>query len=141
MKPEPSQDTNFYIVGWSCIIFILVYIILKVFFKMDLVYLMPGCTLYEATGYYCPGCGGTRAIFALVRGDIIKSLYFHPLVPYMTLVGGWFMISQTIERLSKGRIRIAMHFRMLYVWIGLALLAIQFIWKNGVLLFTGTALL
>ncbi len=45
------------------------------------------------------------------------------------------MISQTIERLSKGRLRIGMHFREVFLWIALAIIIINFIVKNAALLF------
>lgn len=141
MKPEPSQDKNFYIIGWACILFALIYVGLRTICKIDLIDYTPPCVLHEVTGFYCPGCGGTRAIFALVRGDFLRSLFLHPFVPYAIIIGGWFMISQTIELVSRGRFKIGLHFRMIYVWIGLALVVINFLWKNGVLLFTGVSLI
>ena len=80
-------------------------------------------------------------MFALVRGDVLKSLFYHPIVVYAAVVGGWFMISQTIERMSKGKIQIAMHFRIIYLWIGVALAVLNCIWKNAVLLIAGEALM
>ena len=41
---------------------------------------LPSCYLYELTGIYCPGCGCTRAVYALIHGDIILSLKQNPLV-------------------------------------------------------------
>ena len=76
-------------------------------------------------------------MFALAKGDILKSFVYHPFVPYAAVLGGWFMISQTIERISRSKIKIALHFRMIYVWVGLALIALNAIWKNGVLLLNG----
>lgn len=141
MKKEPSYDNSFYFIGLSCIGIILIYCILKYVFQFDFLEYMGVCTFYRITGYYCPGCGGTRAVFALFQGEIIRSFYLHPFVPYLGLVGGWFMISQTIERVSRGKIKIAMHFRMIYVWITLALIFMNFIWKNVVLFFFGNALI
>lgn len=34
----------------------------------------PGCPLKELTGLDCPGCGGTRALHALTRGDIATAI-------------------------------------------------------------------
>lgn len=38
----------------------------------------PHCTLHRLTGLNCPGCGGTRAFFALVRGDLTASIRYNP---------------------------------------------------------------
>lgn len=141
MKKDSSQDTPLYIIGWICILCVGMYFVLRNIFDFDLIDYTNGCVFNKMTGYYCPGCGGTRAAFALLRGNIARSLFLHPFVPYAVLVGGWFMLTQTIERLSRGRISIAMHFRMIYVWIALALIVGNVLWKNGVLLFTGIALM
>jgi hypothetical protein len=141
MKKEPEQDNFFYYAGWCVMGLILIYWFVKSVFHFDLVRLIPLCSFYIGTGYYCPGCGGTRAVLALLRGEILRSLFYHPVVPYAALVAGWFMITQTIERLSHGKWKVAMHFRMIYVYILLGLLAVNFIWKNGYLLFTGVHLM
>lgn len=38
------------------------------------------CPLYAATGLYCPGCGGTRAVYDLSHGDLLGALAMHPLL-------------------------------------------------------------
>ena len=30
------------------------------------------CLLHTLTGYYCPGCGGTRAVYALLRLELFR---------------------------------------------------------------------
>ena len=32
------------------------------------------CPIHAVTGWYCPGCGGTRAVGALLRGDLVGAL-------------------------------------------------------------------
>ena len=32
------------------------------------------------TGFYCPGCGGTRAVKYLLRAEVGRSIQYHPLV-------------------------------------------------------------
>lgn len=137
MKKDVSQDTPLYIIGWIGILCLCGYFVLRNFFHIDLIDYTSGCVLNKLTGYYCPGCGGTRATFALLRGDIMRALYFHPFVVYVAVFGGWFMLSQTIERISHGKIQIAMHFRMVYVWIALILILGNFLIKNAILTFTG----
>ena len=36
---------------------------------------LPKCMVYQQTGLYCPGCGCTRALSALLRGDLKASLH------------------------------------------------------------------
>ena len=144
MKKDASQDNNFYILGWCCIGLAIGIVVLNDVFHIQLANLMPPCLFHKITGLYCLGCGGTRAVFALVRGDIIKSLFYHPMVPYAAIVGGWFMISQTIDRLLGHKfpsIDFAMHFRLVYIWIGVGLAVLNCLWKNGVLFITGVALM
>jgi hypothetical protein len=41
----------------------------------------PKCVVNELTGLYCPGCGGTRAVYALAQGDWVKALHCNLLIP------------------------------------------------------------
>lgn len=38
------------------------------------------CAFLQTTHMYCPGCGGTRAVFSLLAGNVIKSLCYNPAV-------------------------------------------------------------
>ncbi|MCC8167769.1 MAG: DUF2752 domain-containing protein [Clostridiales bacterium] len=141
LKADPSQDFYLYIVGW-CLIgtFALLMTVLKVS-GLRLSEIIPPCIFHFLTGYYCPGCGGTRAIIALVHGQLLKSFMYHPFVAYIAVLGGWFMISQTIERISGYRIRIGLHYRNIYVWITLILIFGNWIIKNLVLFAAGIHLI
>lgn len=39
----------------------------------------PGCQFRRFTGFYCAGCGGTRALFAFLKGDFSQSWSMNPL--------------------------------------------------------------
>lgn len=49
------------------------------------------CPFAIATGSACPGCGMTRAMGFLARGDLASALTFHPLVVLIAIQGiaGW----------------------------------------------------
>lgn len=51
--------------------------------------LLPGCLLYRCTGLLCFGCGCTRAMHALVQGDIAGSLACNQL---MLPSFGWMLL-------------------------------------------------
>jgi hypothetical protein len=35
------------------------------------------------TGFYCPGCGGSRALMFLLKGDLFHSFIYHPALLYI----------------------------------------------------------
>lgn len=39
------------------------------------------CVMHDFLHLYCPGCGGTRAVMLLVRGDVIGAMLSNPIVP------------------------------------------------------------
>jgi hypothetical protein len=47
----------------------------------------PECLLYNATGFYCAGCGATRAMYALLHGRVLVALHdnalFVALLPFV----------------------------------------------------------
>ena len=98
------------------------------------------CLFHEITGLYCPGCGGTRALVKLLQGDIRASLYYHPLVLYGGALYVWYMLSNTIQYLTRSRCAIAMKYRTVYVWAGVVILILDTIWKHVRLLVWGQAL-
>ncbi len=41
---------------------------------------LPPCPLHALTGLYCPGCGSTRALHALLHGDVGQAMAMNPLL-------------------------------------------------------------
>ncbi len=39
----------------------------------------PGCIFLSVTGFFCPGCGVTRALHAVVHGDLARAFAMNPL--------------------------------------------------------------
>ena len=45
-----------------------------------------GCIVRDRFHIYCPGCGGTRAVEALLRLQPFRSLYYNPVVVLLIIV-------------------------------------------------------
>jgi hypothetical protein len=39
------------------------------------------CPFARVTGMACPGCGLTRALAWLIRGDLGRTIFYHPMAP------------------------------------------------------------
>ena len=94
------------------------------------------CLFRGLTGLYCPGCGGTRAFMYLCQRQIRKSLYYHPLIPYMAavLVGEgalWLMARK------KGREKELKRPYELEVYVGIGIALVNWAVKNLVLVAGG----
>ena len=61
----------------STIIFILLLIYILVGEKIK--FYIP-CPIKSLTGFYCPGCGITRMILSILKGDLYQAFRYNPLV-------------------------------------------------------------
>lgn len=141
METDKTIDKYFYITGWVVIVLTAAAIVYFKIYGTHILTRFPKCTMYAVSGLYCPGCGGTRALFAFFRGQWLRAFVFHPIVPYAFILGGWFMLSQTIQRLSKDKFEIGLHFRPIYLWIALAIILVNWIVKVALILICGIHLL
>lgn len=41
---------------------------------------LPPCPVHHLTGLHCPGCGATRAVYYLMRGDLLAAFGRNPLL-------------------------------------------------------------
>ena len=58
------------------------------------------CAFRRITGIPCPGCGLTRAMAALARGELLLALHFHPFAPLVLAEAAalWAAIGNAIVR-------------------------------------------
>lgn len=141
LQIDRERDRQFYIIGWCALLSGALGCVIVFMTNFDPFRLLRPCMLHALTGYYCPGCGGTRAVRALLAGHLIRSFICHPIVPLTGALAGWFMVSQTIEHISKGRLRIGMHVRDIHLWGVLGIIVVNFLVKNLALLIWGVDLL
>lgn len=91
------------------------------------------CWIHRSGGIYCPGCGGTRAVFALIHGRVLLSAWYHPAVIYAAILYLVYMVRGCITVFSKGRFPF-MKWRLGYVYGGIGVIILQFLAKNIMLL-------
>lgn len=129
---QKTVEDELYVIGlWflgiGSIAFIMYYFVLMPYLPRN------ACIFWNLLGAYCPGCGGTRAVSALLHGRILTSLWYHPLVIYTVVMYGGYMISHTLERLRVGRIK-GWKFHNWYLYTALVIVIVNWIVKNILLL-------
>ena len=90
---------------------------------------LPYCLFNKITGLYCPGCGGTRSVRALLHGHLIKSLWYHPFVFYGAVMYAIYMITNTIKRYINHNFY-GMKYKDIYIYIWIAILFLNVIIRN-----------
>ncbi|MBI2213207.1 MAG: DUF2752 domain-containing protein [Acidobacteria bacterium] len=61
------------------------------------------CLFRHWTGVPCPGCGVTRSIAALVRGDVSRAFHLHPLAPIAAAEAGILWVGWGVSLFSRRR--------------------------------------
>ncbi len=95
-QKEKTLEEQLYLLGLVFLISGIISIV--IYFKVLMPEIKP-CLLLTTLGLYCPGCGGTRALEALLHGQLLMSLWYHPLVLYVIVIYGGFMLTNTMERI------------------------------------------
>ncbi len=82
----------------------------------------PGCPFLAVTGYWCPGCGSARALYALVHGDLPTALARNPIVPFVVVylaLSGLAWARRRVTGAPPGRF--APSWMLHVLWVGLTL--------------------
>lgn len=127
-----SENKALYIFGWVVAGIIIVAVAVGKIFSISLSSIVSPCLFHSWFGLYCPGCGGTRAVISLFQGHIVRAFIFHPVVPYAMIIYVWYMVSNTIQLLLKGKYKIGMKYNDRYLWLALWIIIVSCIIKNVV---------
>lgn len=98
------------------------------------------CVFHLLTGLYCPGCGGTRAVRYLLKGQLGNSVQYHPLVLYaavLMLMGG---VGAGLARVT-GKPKWRLGNEKLLIAIAIGIVLFNWCWKNYMLVVYGIDLL
>ena len=91
-------------------------------------------------GIYCPGCGGTRALIALMEGDPYQSLRYNPVTCLLLLDAFLTMLFAVIKRATKGKYMF-IKFRLIYHVAFLLFVVVYFVVRNYLWIVHGVDLL
>ena len=80
---------------WNIRIAILVF---AIYFVIGRKLLYSLCPMVIMTGFPCPGCGLTRAMFMVLRGDFAGAWKMHPFIYGVIILVGWFCVRRYIQR-------------------------------------------
>lgn len=128
-----NEERILYIIGLIIIVFLIIFNIILGGLHLKLEEVFPPCPLYSNTGFYCPGCGGTRAMISLLKGNILMSIYYNAFYVYIVIFGLLFMVSQTIEIITKGKVK-GIKYKNIYMILPIIILVVQCIARNLIFL-------
>jgi hypothetical protein len=59
------------------------------------------CAVHDIFHIYCPGCGGTRAVYLLLHGHPIQSFFYHPIVLFVAVLLAEYEVGAVVTLLRK----------------------------------------
>ncbi|MDF2942678.1 MAG: hypothetical protein K0S01_1536 [Herbinix sp.] len=90
--------------------------------------LLPTCIFFNTFDLYCPACGNTRSVTALLQGDILTSLRYNiiPLLLSLLLFLGYIELATY----SFGKYKRILPRKLSFYLIGIALIVLYLIIRN-----------
>lgn len=117
-----ETEKIFYILGKIFLIIGILTLIVLYVTDFKIISGIAKCVFFEKTGLYCPGCGGTRAVISLLRGNIVLSFLYHPFVIFFTVTYTVFMVYEFCKKHFKLFKKIFPVEIMCYIGVGILIL-------------------
>lgn len=83
------------------LVFGILYFILYKTLSFEVTFTFMPCILHDIVHIYCPGCGGTRALVALLNFNFIESFLSNPLVIFILIIFSYFYFGILITILKN----------------------------------------
>ena len=65
----------------------------------------PACPIHEYLGLLCPGCGATRALAALLHGDLAEAIHLNALFVLLLPFALWIALRAYLRAIRPGEFR------------------------------------
>jgi hypothetical protein len=100
--PDPYESDSFprWMIVWGVPAIILAAVLILLIRDPGTDGLIP-CTFFGLTGYYCTGCGATRALHALLHGRFTEALSFNLFLLIWMPVPGYALLEYWLRRLLR----------------------------------------
>ncbi len=59
------------------------------------------CPVLAVTGFYCPGCGGIRALHHLLHGDLVGALHYNLLLVLLAVFVAWRVADLALAKIKR----------------------------------------
>ena len=93
--------------------------------------ILPPCAFLILTGgYRCPGCGATRMMTALFRGDLATAWYYHPLLTILVPAGLVWLLWLGLRTFRKDSRPVSLHAQSLWWLMVPAVLVLFWVVRN-----------
>lgn len=125
---QPTEHVLYWVSILCILILGIIYLAILYFVKKTGYYGFLDCKMKRLLGIPCPGCGGTRALWYLLHGRIITALYYHAFAVYGAIWYLLFFVTQTLQRITKGRLS-GIPFCEKYLYFAVVILIAQYVLK------------
>ena len=122
-----NKKANYYFISILITYLLVVIAVILYFSILHAHFNIPECPIFKYLKIYCPACGGTRAIISLLKLDILKSIYYNPIVVYTVFFVNLYIINELTDMIIHKKLNIP--FKII-VKIGIIILFLNFIIKN-----------
>lgn len=101
-KPDPYESDSFPrgMIVWGLPAVILAAVLILLVRNPGEDGLIP-CAFYGMTGYYCTGCGATRALYALLHGNLLPAFSFNLFLMIWLPLPAYAMLEYWLRRLLR----------------------------------------
>lgn len=92
------------------------------------------CGFAELLHLYCPGCGGTRSVYAMLRLDIVTSFLYHPLIAFLVVLFVEYYVGAIITMIKNNGKRYY-YLRVWFCYVALGIIVLNFVLRNVLMVF------